>query len=344
MSDTRYKYIDIGAGIMILWMIIYHALGAGLGLEESRRTVMCCSESCEVINLMQEFPFLLFFMPWFFYKSGMFFRLRSAKELLVYDSRKYLKPFVIWSSVGYVFYAIICLIDGRATLHALTYSVVRNAVLNGHVPINMALWFLLSLVAVRQLCNIFFRKVHPLAIAFAGLAIAYFCHLTELRLMPLWVANIGSGTFFFSFGYWLHHNVRIPERLKSLMFVISLTVFVLWCIISYLLSEGSIVKIPIVDMGSNVLVQGHYLLWYPICLSGIAAFNQMMKKCESLSSPLLFWVARNAEPIYVIHFIPNNILLWIATTFYPSMNSGILLGLILTSYGILFAAIRIFNA
>ena len=341
--NERYKHIDLGAGIMILWMIIYHAWQAGLCLEEAQRIAECGGEWMEISNPMQTFPFLLFFMPWFFYKSGMFFRIRPAKELFIYDCKKLIKPFVIWSLVGYVCYVVMCLLDGTATLHRLTYSVIRGAFLTERIPINKVLWFLMTLFFVRQISNVALKKVHPLFIALLGVVIAYVCHLTEFRLMPDWVPNSGIGLFFFSIGYWLNHNVQISQKVKNTTSWISLFVFCMWCIISYMIPNDSLGRIPIVEMVENLHIQGIYILWYAICFLGIIGFNLLIRKSESLPLSFLSWMGKNAMLIYIIHYIPCQILSWVANVYCIRMSAWLLIGLILVSYVVLFAIIKIKN-
>lgn len=56
----REKYLDAVCGIMIVWMIVGHIINS-CGLIESRFYVLG--------NHM-----LPFFMPWFFFKSGMLYK------------------------------------------------------------------------------------------------------------------------------------------------------------------------------------------------------------------------------------------------------------------------------
>ena len=76
----RFKYLDIASGIMIIWVLLYHALYPMLEL-----------------NILSKIPFLYFFMPWFFYKSGYMFNVNTNKELFRKDFRKLLLPFAFWS-------------------------------------------------------------------------------------------------------------------------------------------------------------------------------------------------------------------------------------------------------
>ncbi len=141
MPRQRIPFIDFAAGIMILWMIIYHALCYEWGF---------ISRGIEITNPCVYFPYLSFFMPWFFYKSGQFFEKRPMKESLSKDARKLLLTFVIWSAIGYTFYLLFGTLNHSLTLRSATYSIARGLFLTGKVPINEPLWFLLTLFGVRQ--------------------------------------------------------------------------------------------------------------------------------------------------------------------------------------------------
>lgn len=140
VDNQRLKYIDLGAGIMILYMVVGHVLLFAWGIETSW-SQDSISESTRTF-----FPYLSFFMPYFFYKSGMFFRKKSIPQLLSHDSRKLLLNYAIWGGIGYVLFVIMRLIDGTATLHNCTYSVLRTIFLRGTPSNNEALWFLLTLL------------------------------------------------------------------------------------------------------------------------------------------------------------------------------------------------------
>ena len=85
---TRLPWLDFASGIMILWMIVYHAIyfswSYALGdISEATNLMQIPSGvraflndgKLEILNPCVAFPWLHFFMPWFFYKSGQFFQL-----------------------------------------------------------------------------------------------------------------------------------------------------------------------------------------------------------------------------------------------------------------------------
>ncbi len=60
MERKRIKYVDLSAGIMILWMMLGHCGIPGTHYGHYFHRL------------------LFFFMPWFFYKSGYFFKIGNV--------------------------------------------------------------------------------------------------------------------------------------------------------------------------------------------------------------------------------------------------------------------------
>lgn len=307
---TRLPWLDFASGIMILWMIVYHAIitaweyevhdlwgitDASL-LPAGVHAFIGIEGKLEVLNPCLVFPWLYFFMPWFFYKSGQFFTKQSVKELWQKDTHKLLKTFVIWSAVGYVFYLLIGWLCDTITIRNVTYSVIRGLFLTGKVPINTPLWFLLTLFGVRMVAN----KLLPerddkyaawkiLSMVTIGYIISYLAYRFNHRLLPYWVANGAAGLSFFALG----HALRDWEYKWWL---------VLPCAIVYV--AGYICGFPIVDMLANDLEMGNYLLWIPVALCCIVAFNALCRWiCQHMRVRPIEWVGKNAMTIYVTHHL-----------------------------------------
>lgn len=138
----RLSYIDDVAGIMIIWMILGH----------------CTFFSGFSVPF---YSVLGFYMPWFFYKSGMFFRKRNWLELIKKDYKKFIIPFVVYSLIGWFLWSICCLIDGSQTLSSCLLAPLKSLYLRGNIKGNGALWFLLSLFVVRQIANALINRQLP---------------------------------------------------------------------------------------------------------------------------------------------------------------------------------------
>lgn len=134
-ENSRKQYIDVIAGIMIAWMILGH---------------------CRFFanTTLPFFKFLGFYMPWFFYKSGMFFTAKNQKQLLKKDATKLLRYFIVYSAIGWGVWCVCGLIDGSLSLTGCILQPIRDFIHHGSIYGNGALWFLLTLFVVRYVANV----------------------------------------------------------------------------------------------------------------------------------------------------------------------------------------------
>ena len=84
---VRIEYLDGVTGLLICYMMLNHIiLRANIGIS--------------VDNVWLE-P-LQFFMFWFFYKSGMFYKPKPIKQLLVSGGHKLLLPWLVFGVAGHL--------------------------------------------------------------------------------------------------------------------------------------------------------------------------------------------------------------------------------------------------
>lgn len=142
----RLDYLDNVAGILISFMMLIHVL------------------AWNVIPLKNDSLWLeplQFFMYWFYFKSGMFFKQRTTRNFLNWGGKKLLYPFLVFSLLGYILYLVTIFINGdRNWIHYLL-TPIKEIVLAGSFGANDILWFLTSLFCVQFLYNeLMFRKVN----------------------------------------------------------------------------------------------------------------------------------------------------------------------------------------
>lgn len=137
--EKRIPYIDVVAGIMITWMILGH----------------CCYFSNYSFPF---YKFLGFYMPWFFYKSGMLFSSKNPKLQLTKDAKKLLGYFVVFSIIGWLIWSFCCIIDGSVEPKLCVVKSIKLFLHRGCFAGNGPLWFLISLFLVRLLSNILINK------------------------------------------------------------------------------------------------------------------------------------------------------------------------------------------
>lgn len=268
-TTKRDTYIDIVSGIMIIYMLIYHLLQWTEGIT---------------IHI------LFFFMPWFFFKSGMYFRKADYKSYLKKNVKHLLIPFFWFSLIGTLFYwaDLIALKD----FNWLHYILFLKVVLNGSVPGNTALWFLISLFLVKMIYNLTYTKVQSFVIMLSALGIAYLCSFLNID-SPKYLANASSGLVFFTIG----HMLKEKQFMKHIIIA---------CLLIYILI--AIFCPSIVDMYGNKTSSGVYILWYPFSLAGIIIMNNLVKITPlNLYKTLIFRIiqniGKNSMNYYVTHWV-----------------------------------------
>ena len=310
MNKYRISYIDFGAGIMILWMILGHAFSSSWGMQlfglwdvtdisllpQGPHYYINKEGKVAFHSLWAICPYLHFFMPWFFYKSGQFFSKRSIADEWKKDWNKLIRQFLIWGFLGYLLYIGFSYFEGEFTLRQLAYRPLRVFFLEGFIPLNTPIWFLFTLFGVRQIANIVLPKqdsklfwLQCIAIILFGYLVSYAAYRLDPRLLPQWVANGAAGLAFFTMGYSLH-----KYETKLWLIIPCFVGFLACCIWGF----------PVVGMKSNTLETGIYLLNMPACLSGIVLFNvlsRLIAKYLPMVSRPFEYVGIYAMIIYVSH-------------------------------------------
>lgn len=267
----RNKAIDSVAGIMITYMVFTHVC-QHLGYEHS------------AIYMTLEHIFY-FFMPWFFFKAGIFFKIEDNKIILKKSFNRLICPFILYSLIGHICYCGICYLQGNFHLSLL---VPYSLLLQESIPGNLPLWFLLTLFICRIIFNFLVKKgLCIFWIAFASLLLAFGMHLIDFK-QPFYIANTMTGIFFISVGYICTRQVKIsPPILLS-------------CLIIYMLS---MIYPSFVGMRSNHLYYGSYMLWIVYSLCGIIFMNFL--GCKFLNNTkVLSFLGTYSMEIYCLHWIP----------------------------------------
>ena len=111
MQEKRFQHTDLAAGILILWIIIFHAING-----------------CKVFGTTDArvaLPYLTFSMPWFFYKSGQFYKadgsvdLATAEKYVEWYAEKGCDGIFAVCQSSEIFYLSL---EERVALNAMVYS------------------------------------------------------------------------------------------------------------------------------------------------------------------------------------------------------------------------------
>ncbi|WP_026367469.1 acyltransferase family protein [Bacteroides sp. 14(A)] len=287
METGRLKSVDLAGGVLILWIMAFHAMN-----------------NCKVFgnaDVRVVIPFLTFSMPWFFYRSGQFFKELPLRKGVAKDVCKLLRPFAVWSAVGYAVYLVMMAAAGEFSWQRCVWDAAATFGVYGYIPIDVPAWFLLSLFFVRAISRLLLRTaVPPVAAAAVCIVAGFVLHLTGNPL-PFYVPNVLMGIAFFMIGY---RFGRIEEN-RTLLAV---------CLAGY--AAFLIWGCSIVGHHRNILLTGYYLLWPLFAYCGIVAFNNLCRMAYATASvramrvlqPLAF-IGENSMTLLVAH----------ALVYYPVM-------------------------
>lgn len=267
-------YIDASAGLMIFWMLFGHLYFFSHYSPFSALFAGC-------------------FMPWFFYKSGTFFKLNSQRRLLQKDTTKFLRTFFVYSLVGWIIWCFCELLSGTSVIHCLT-APINTIIHYGNIRGNEALWFLVSLFFVREIFNYFSnRGVNAINLAFTSYLIGFLLSSIDFQEYTWCFGNIFSGLSFFSFGYLMKQYEE-----KPLVFIMA-GIFLLVSILIL-----GLMQVPHLYMHKNSMSYGNYLLFLPWALAGIIFTNNFFRYTSHFFRfRLLEYIGTNALTIYVTHWI-----------------------------------------
>lgn len=136
----RDESLDSLQGLLIVYMIMVHSFQwaniKGDSFNEVASYVM------------------FFFMPWFFYKSGMFHKEMRNIDLLKKLTKKLLIPYIIFSFAGEIIHWLILYEKGVLSVEQVIIQPLKEILLWGSVSGNMPLWFLLSFFAVKIIISL----------------------------------------------------------------------------------------------------------------------------------------------------------------------------------------------
>lgn len=274
----RSSDIDFISGLLILYMVFIHV--------------------CQWFGYNDR-PFFLnsykifgFFMPWFFFKGGMFFQYRKIKDVIINSFKRLVKPYILWSTIGLLIYFIIFEILSGTNLAYFFRKEIFSLLFFGSVFGNLPLWFLITLFFVRIIFCITPQKITTFLIG-GTVVLGVILNYINIPLIPYWIANTIMGLFYFSMGY-----VLKEYQYNRIMFGISVVIYLLIVYFDF----------THVDMRTNQVITGCYWLWPIISLTGIICLNNIIKGinnkilndnliCETISG-----IGKYSMNIYVIHW------------------------------------------
>jgi fucose 4-O-acetylase-like acetyltransferase len=281
----RDKSIDAVGGIMVLHMILRHCLVGPL-----KETFWG--------GVVFYYP-LLFFMAWFFYKSGMFYREEALHETIEKGVKRLIIPYVVFSVVAAIFAVVVYVIlYGRLAIPGLFSDFCIHMKREGAIEFNAPLWFLLSLFCVRSFFSLS-RKLHiPAAcVAVCSLGCAYGLYLAGLPI-GLYFENIALGLFFFSLGYILKRfQYHDSSFIGASLYYVS---YLFYCFVSQ-------------SVVGEFIINTHtpYLPTIGFYIAGCILINNLFHRLRVLQIGLFLKAGEHSMTLYVTHFIILSVVLTI---------------------------------
>lgn len=267
----RERYIDTVAGIMILVMVLGHYT----------------TLSGSTIDLHLEY--LGFFMPWFFYKSGLFFKEKRIKDSLIADAKKLLWPFITFTFLGWILNCVHLYLRNDYNIVHYILTPPKELLLGATTAGNEPLWFLVTLFIVKNICNVAsVYKIPSNFVLLISFLLSVSLFYSKLN-MPDYIANSCTGLYFYVIG----REMKVLNNAGGLISN-GIVILAYVCILFF--------AMPLVDMRVNSLVQGNYLLWFVYAPCACYAINLLVKHIH-YSFPILSWIGKNSMVLYVTHWL-----------------------------------------
>ena len=249
-NKVRDSCTDAVAGFFIWVMILVHMF-QWAELRDSK-----------IYAFLQYFNF---FMPWFFFKAGLFYSSKgNLKKLCVKKAKRLLLPMVTFSLLGVVACIVYYGKFESLPFGATVVSILKGLVSSGSFVGNTPLWFLPCLFLVHVGYKILsYRRWLIVSSLIASVGLSNLLVILDINGPSYVVASV-TGFIYFTFGvfYKRYQNSRI---LLQLFIGLCISV-IIW-----------LTNPTLVDMRTNSLIDGNYGLWYIVSISGIICIQALSK-------------------------------------------------------------------
>ena len=230
---------------------------------------------------------LQFFMFWFFYKSGMFYKPKPTKQLLISGGHKLLIPWIVFAIAGHLVNCISLAISGDDNWKHYLLTPFKELLFTGGLEGNQPLWFLFTLFCTQLIFNFLqHRKLSAYLIVVCGLAWTMMMYLVGYN-SPTYMVNIPLAVSVYALGYlW-------KEKQFSKLYV-SVSAIVYFAIL--LLCPSHLI------FAANVLNSGGvYVFAIIFSIAGCVLFNSVFKHLTHLS--ILQYIGRHSMVYYISHWL-----------------------------------------
>lgn len=275
-QSKRFNSFDSVTGLLIFWMIGYHAL-QWANLKES-----------EVYQ--SGLKLFFFFMTWFYFKSGFFYGKRSTLERITHDFKKLIIPMLFWGGVGYLFLIPQLLIVESQPLWKVIVWPFYSLIISGDIIGNAPLWFLLSLFLVRATVS-FLINLDSLLIVFFMLC--FFCAgfflSSHNAILPLGLSTLPLGVFFCLYGVLLRRLGLIENSFNKVLF------FLIWFGGGFVFTS----QFSYIDFHRNSVLYGDYWSYVSSSMVMLILFLLLFR---FFNLRFITWVGKKSMYFLVLHW------------------------------------------
>lgn len=268
---NRNKALDCACGCMIIIMILHH--------------IFIRSHLNNTIEYYYYSNLTTFFMPWFFYKSGMFFKPlnynRSKNKIKKYINRL-LIPWLAFSIIGVCVQFIVLILFEESSFKSFFYSIVTCFIYKQAPLANIVLWYLITLFIVKSVYSIYGKYLIKNQYIIFVLILSIVCSM-HLITLPQIINNTLLGIFFYAIGY----RVKNVENKAVIVPILLISIF----IFVFVPSNISFV--------TGRINNGYLLVWmiYSVCM--ILTVNYLFSLWHN---KIFETIGKNSLSYYVVHF------------------------------------------
>ena len=273
INIPRDKSNDATAGLMICFMIVGHAL-LWSNIHDS-----------QLFSFLRRM--LFFFMAFFFYKSGMFYKPIELKKQLSKKTKTLMIPFFAYAMFGEIVRWIrMYFQEGDTNLYHWFIHPIISFVGRGGPTGNVPLWFLFALFLTTLVISIIDNcRLHRWVLFVVALGVSIGRTIVNEQMIPPIVFELSNGILYYMLGML---DGKLTKR-HVLLFA-ALYVIIVICCPSY------------VEFRTGRLAYGSWLLWLLSSTAGIVTFSWLFK-LKVLANPILCAIGRNSLHIFAFHWI-----------------------------------------
>ncbi len=284
---SRVEYIDGLAGLLICYMMLNHiVLRGNIGIS--------------VDNIFLE-P-LQFFMFWFFYKSGMFYKSKTVRQLLIGGGKKLIVPWLVFGMAGHLLNCINLVFEGDYDWKHYLLTPFKELLFTGAVEGNRPLWFLFTLFWTKLIFNFLYqKKLSAYLMVLGGLVWAILMYLLGFN-SPTYMVNIPLAVAVYALGYLLREK-QFTKQYVGIAMIAYFPVMVVCP--SHLIFAANV-------MNSG----GFYFLALVFSFAGCILFNNVFRHLPHLS--ILQYIGRHSMVYYVSHWMLLTLCLIVFGKFWQS--------------------------